>query len=76
MGEGVKTVYNRLEEVTNQHKMDHLHRRDIDWLIEQAGKVELLERALDRVGFYCAGSEFSNVSDFILRVKSGKEKFL
>lgn len=35
-----------------------------------------LTRALDRIGFYCSGSEHPEVSDFVLRVKSGEEQFL
>ena len=66
-------MYNRLEEVTKQHKMDHLHQRDIDWLIGQAGKVDRLGRALDRIGFYCAGTELTQVSDFVLKVKRGED---
>lgn len=36
-------------------------------------KAERLERALDRIGFYCAGTEFNNLSDFVLRVKRGED---
>ncbi|BDH60119.1 hypothetical protein MTP04_02490 [Lysinibacillus sp. PLM2] len=48
-------MYNRLEEVKRQHegqkKIDFfgvtLHPRDIDWLIEEAQKVELLNAEKD-----------------------------
>ncbi|MCR8629672.1 hypothetical protein [Paenibacillus radicis (ex Xue et al. 2023)] len=30
---------------------------------------ERLHKAIDRVGFYCAGTEFNHVSKFVLRIK-------
>lgn len=39
-------------------------------------KNERLEKALARIGFYLAGTEFNNVSDFILRVRRGEESSL
>lgn len=34
---------------------------------------ERLLKALDRIGFYCAGTELQNVSEFVLRVKNGEQ---
>ncbi|MGQ5392907.1 hypothetical protein ACT8ZS_19005 [Paenibacillus sp. M.A.Huq-84] len=34
---------------------------------------ERLHKAIDRVGFYCAGTEFNHVSKFVLRIKSGEQ---
>jgi hypothetical protein len=41
-----------------------------------ACEVERLNQALDRIGFYCAGTEVNYVSDFVLRVKRGEVNFL
>lgn len=54
--EGESYLYNRLDEVKRQHegqkKIDFfgptLHPRDIDWLIEQAEKAQLLEYQIKR----------------------------
>lgn len=50
-------MYNRLKEVKAEHehgkktdfKSQTLHPRDIDWLIEQAEKVEQYEKALEEI---------------------------
>ncbi|MNH75627.1 hypothetical protein D3C73_278740 [compost metagenome] len=36
-------MYDRLGEVKKQHEFGNLHRRDIDWLIEQAEKLKIKE---------------------------------
>lgn len=36
-------------------------------------KVERLEKALDKIGFYCAGTDFEHISDFVLKVKRGEQ---
>lgn len=46
---------------------------DLDMIIDLQNKVERLEKALDRIGFYCAGTDFNNISDFVLRVKNGED---
>ncbi|MNC82854.1 hypothetical protein D3C75_1365380 [compost metagenome] len=38
-------MYNRLTEVKKQHGNAELHRRDVDWLIEQAEKYKIVEDA-------------------------------
>lgn len=40
---------------------------------EKQMKIERLERALDRIGLFCAGTEMSHVSEFVLRVKKGED---
>lgn len=40
---------------------------------ELTERIKYLEKALYRIGFYCLGTDFSHVSDFVLRVKSGQE---
>lgn len=42
-------MYNRLEEIRRQHEAATLHSRDVDWLIEQAGKIEKYEKALKEI---------------------------
>lgn len=34
---------------------------------------ERLQKALDRIGFYCAGTDLEHVSNFVLKVKSGEQ---
>lgn len=51
-------MYNRLDEVKRQHENKEnsdffgttLHPRDIDWLIEQAGRAEIYRKALNEIG--------------------------
>lgn len=63
-----------LEQETAEQKK---HAEDFEEMYKQEHREKnRLTRAIDRMGFYCAGSEFSEVSDFIQRVKNDEEKFL
>ncbi|MDF2649826.1 MAG: hypothetical protein K0Q73_5631 [Paenibacillus sp.] len=44
-----------------------------DEILRRLSDNERLRRALGRIGFYCAGTEFNNFSEFVLRVKSGEQ---
>ena len=53
------------------------HALDFEEMYKQEHREKnRLTRAIDRIGFYCAGSEHPEVSEFILRVKRGEEQFL
>jgi hypothetical protein len=44
-----------------------------EWLSFLLSEHERLYKVLDKIGFYCAGTELHNVSDFVLRVKNGEQ---
>lgn len=57
-------MYDRLNEVKRQHESANLHRRDIDWLIEQAEKVKKVEYEIDN-------SDMGTAIDNIIKTVKG-----
>ncbi|MFB5759009.1 hypothetical protein [Paenibacillus medicaginis] len=66
-------MYDRFREVKRQHELGELHRRDIDWLIEQAEKANCMEWALNILKGRTAYNHEFNQFHFIAKQGLGEE---
>lgn len=66
----VSAPYNRLKEVTKQHEVASLHRRDIWWLIDQAERMKKIANRWVEIENNREKEEADNFYDFVQNVLS------